>query len=129
MEALKTVSAKGSSLTELLLALPVMIALITGSLFICYYIFAQQWLQHHLHEAILCSDSADSTYFCRRSMAKNISKTLPIGSIKRIDLRLRKQFIVGLVEFQLVGDFPISEIQKLQRPILFEHLTRSSPLE
>ena len=108
---------KGSSLVEMALALPTFAALVSGALFLSYYIYSHNILRWHLQETLICTEDLRRPSECIDSLKKQINATLPFGKVGRTKVLLKKNQITGMIDFSITEDISIHEVQILPRPV------------
>ena len=119
-------NSRGNAIIEMALTLPTLLGLVSGLVFLLYYLFAAKSIQMHLHEAMICSEEQQyaRTKFshpesiCQDHLTESIQKWLPFGKMVQLQIKVRHHAIYGRLRFELTEKTTIEEIQTLSRPVL-----------
>ena len=110
-------SQSGSTLVEFIFGFPIVIAMVTGMLSVCYFLISSHWLRLQLQESILCADQLNAIAECKAILVTSISTYLPIGSLEQIDFDMDSQHIDAAIRFVFYAEFAVDERQSLLRPV------------
>lgn len=108
----------GQSLIECSLLTLVVVPLVWGILSFCYLYFAKSWINHHVHEALVCAASLDtSTSLCRRTSLGKIAHFLPFGKVAFYSLNKNNRNVSACLKFLAPMHIEVEEKQQINLPL------------
>lgn len=109
---------RGTAIVEMAISITTLCVLVGGSLGVIYYAVASLWIQHSLHEALICLAQQEPAATCRDRLHDNLTRQLPFGEVQSIDLKHSGSWLNGAVLFKLSEEIAITERQKMPYPIV-----------